>query len=270
MHAMTSLVCATGLVAGCAAMARPSVFNESFNEGNTTGWSYGPPGTIEPEGGNPGPYLHVPVVDTFAPQLRGPFNTTSPWCGDFRAMRIASVGTDLILFDVDFSAGGRPLSVILRNDNDTPGDQSDDWAVYSIGPENIPLVGEGWKSYDFDIPYEATSMPSAWRYIQFGPGSPPAVDWTEAITDVSQVVFFYGDPELFFIFQQWDVGADNIRATLCIEDLDSSGAVGFEDLNILLNDFGQTGPDLPGSIDGDGDVDFADLNILLSAYGQAC
>jgi len=25
------------------------------------------------------------------------------------------------------------------------------------------------------------------------------------------VQFFYGDPTFFFIFQQWEVGADNVR-----------------------------------------------------------
>jgi hypothetical protein len=31
------------------------------------------------------------------------------------------------------------------------------------------------------------------------------------IQNVSRVQFFYGDPTFFFIFQQWEVGADNIR-----------------------------------------------------------
>ena len=50
-------------------------------------------------------------------------------------------------------------------------------------------------------------------------------------------------------------------------DVNGDGVVNFADLNIVLSNFGQTGPGLPGDADGDGDVDFADLNIVLSNFG---
>ncbi|MBL0921596.1 MAG: VCBS repeat-containing protein [Phycisphaerales bacterium] len=59
------------------------------------------------------------------------------------------------------------------------------------------------------------------------------------------------------------------RQTNCliVGDIDGDGMVGFQDLNLLLGSYGQTGPGLPGDLDGDGDVDFADLNRLLNNYG---
>ncbi len=48
-------------------------------------------------------------------------------------------------------------------------------------------------------------------------------------------------------------------------DCNNDGQVNFLDLNILLGNFGTTGP--VGDFDGNGMVDFADLNTLLSAFG---
>ena len=37
--------------------------------------------------------------------------------------------------------------------------------------------------------------------------------WNQVITDVDSVSLFGGDPTLFYIFQIWDVGIDNVRIT---------------------------------------------------------
>jgi len=192
-----------------------SSFVETFDGGSNEGsWTYGSPGEfIAPSGGNPGAYLHAPLVDTFAPRPRTSFGVPSMFTGDYRARGVTSVGIDLVTFAVDFSAGGRPLSVLLVSDNDTPSDFSDDWAAFHIGSDNIPLVGQGWLSYDFDIPAQAPSLPPDWDFLQYGPNSPPNPDWNEVITDVTQLRFFYGDPTMVFIFQQWTLGLDNPRIT---------------------------------------------------------
>jgi hypothetical protein len=192
-----------------------TVFVETFDGGsNEGGWTYGVPGeSVPPTGGNPDAYLYAPLVDTFAPQPRTTFGVDSLFTGDYRGRGVTKVGIDLITYDVDFSAGGRPLTVMLYSDNSTPADFSDDWAAYRIGPDNIPLVGEGWRSYDFEVPSQETALPAGWAFLQFGPGSPPSPDWNAVISKVSQLIFFYGDPELFFIFQQWELGLDNPRIT---------------------------------------------------------
>ncbi len=59
------------------------------------------------------------------------------------------------------------------------------------------------------------------------------------------------------------------RQTNCliVGDINGDGMVGFDDLNLLLGSYGQSGPGLAGDLDGDNDVDFADLNRLLGNYG---
>jgi hypothetical protein len=43
---------------------------ETFDGGNNTGgWTFGASEVIAPAGGNPGAFLHVTGLDTFAPQL---------------------------------------------------------------------------------------------------------------------------------------------------------------------------------------------------------
>ncbi|MCA9311381.1 MAG: FG-GAP repeat protein, partial [Phycisphaerales bacterium] len=54
----------------------------------------------------------------------------------------------------------------------------------------------------------------------------------------------------------------------CAGDTDGDSDVDFSDLNILLDNWGTTGPE--GDVDGDGDVDFIDLDILLDNWGNGC
>lgn len=256
-----SLLGFCGAVAiSCGALAGEYV--DTFESGSSQGgWTFGLPPIYPMDGGNPGRYLRVNNLDTFAPQPRTT-STTSVFTGNWREKRVASVGVDLNTFDVDFSAADRPCTLILLNNNGTPANGNDDWGVYVLGPD-IPLEGEGWKGYDFDIPYESASLPEGWKTIQFGPAS-PAPDWNTAITDVDRIVYFYGDPEFFFIFQQWDLGLDNARITTLPEDLDGDGAVGAADLAVLLGAWGTRGP---ADLDGSGAVGAEDLAMLLGAWG---
>ncbi|MCH8805900.1 MAG: hypothetical protein IH986_07410 [Planctomycetes bacterium] len=210
-RAVCSLV---GLVVTVSARAQITT-TETFEQGtNPAGWTFGTGNErIEPNGGNPGRYLHDPVIDTFAPRPRTGFGTPSVFVGDYRTRQVTRVGIDLITHRVDFSAAGRPLSVILISDNGTPNDFLDDWGAYHIGPRNVPLVGEGWLSYSFDIPAQAPTLPVGWNIILFGPNSPPNPDWNDVITDVAQLQYFYGDPTRFFIFQVWNLGLDNASIT---------------------------------------------------------
>lgn len=251
-----SIAVLTALVAPASA----DVVVDTFESGSSAGgWTFGLPPMYPFSGGNPGRYLQVLNLDTYAPQPRT--TGASVFTGDFRSKRVASIGVDLITIDVDFSAAGRPCTLMLLNDNGTPSNANDDWAVYFMGPD-VPLKGQGWKSYDFDVPYAATSLPPGWKTIKFGPSS-PTPSWNTAITDVDRVVFFYGDPEFFFIFQQWDLGLDNARIEMRKEDLDGDGIVGAADLGILLGAWGSRGA---ADLDGNGTVGPEDLGQLLGAW----
>ena len=192
-----------------AAPALAETFTETFDGGsNVGGWTFGTGNeVVESSGGNPGAYLHDTFVDTYAPQP----HTSQPsiFTGDLRQLGVSRIGIDLITFSVDFSAEGRPLTLMLISDQGTPGNFDDDWAAYLMGPSNVPLPGEGWISYSFNVPSQETSLPAGWATLAFGPSSPPDPDWNQVITNVAELRFFYGDPTMFFIFQGWNLGLDN-------------------------------------------------------------
>jgi hypothetical protein len=217
------LKCALASLVLASAPASADTFTETFDNGsNVGGWLYGGPGeTIESSGGNPGWYLHSPSLDTFAPQPRtsGP---DSVFTGDFQGRNVSVIGIDLITIAVDFSAAGRPLTLMLVSDAGTPGNGNDDWAAYLIGPQEVPVPGDGWLSFSFDVPSQSTTLPPGWQTIELGPNSPPP-DWNELIGDVDQVRFFYGNPEDFFIFQVWNVGLDNVTLTADVVPVELTG-----------------------------------------------
>lgn len=51
-------------------------------------------------------------------------------------------------------------------------------------------------------------------------------------------------------------------------DVNRDGRVDFSDLNIVLGQFGQFGPNLQADLNGDGRVDFVELNRVLGFFGQ--
>ncbi|HMN96773.1 MAG TPA: GC-type dockerin domain-anchored protein [Phycisphaerales bacterium] len=253
---------AAGSLAGLGLACESTVvdFDGGLNIGN---WTWGIPVTYPQSGGNPGAYMRTQGLDTFAPQLRT--QGASVFTGNYREKSVVSLGVDLITFAVDFSAAGRPLALMLVSDNGTPGNPNDDWAAYTLGPD-IPVPGQPWKSFDYDIPADATSLPAGWSYIAFGPGA--NFDWNALIENVTRVTFFYGDPEFFFIFQMWTLGADNLRIVCgdrsLLGDLNGDGTVDGADLGLLLGAWGSDDP--KADLDGDGIVDGADLGILLGAW----
>ncbi|MCB9897009.1 MAG: hypothetical protein H6825_03280 [Planctomycetes bacterium] len=165
---------------------------------NPSGWTWGPPSQFPPGGGNPGSFLRS-QPDTFAPQL----HTTvagSPFHGDWRAMQVSSVGVDLRTISTQF-AFQRECTLILTSGSGCQ--------VYFLGTDFVPQVAEGWKSFDFAVDAASTTLPAGWSVLN--PCGSDDQTWNTVITDVTEVRFFYGDPTFFFIFDIWDVGADNPR-----------------------------------------------------------
>jgi hypothetical protein len=193
MRTLTTLV--TALILAAPAFAFGEI-NESFDGTNLGGWTYGPPEQFEPLNGNPGGWLHQLNVDTFAPQLRTT-DPGSPFAGNYRARNVTNLGVDLATISTQFPAM-RECTLMLSN-----GSQS----VYWLGTEFVPQPGTGWKSFDFAIDAQSTTMPAGWT-TQDGEAD---VVWNAVITNVTQVTYFYGDPTFFYIFDQWNVGVDNAR-----------------------------------------------------------
>jgi len=199
-------------------------FVEDFESaGFVGGWSFfGSPGNgieiVEEGGGHPGRFLHstcmgLGCLDTFAPELRTQVGVGSVFTGDYRAKGVDTLGVDLAVFGPPgVTTGGRPLTLILRNDGGTPGTVADDVVVYRVGARNIPAPDGAWRSYAFRVPSARATLPPGWQVLQ-GTGNDDA-DWNQVVGAVTQVGFFFGDPQFFFIFQQWELGVDSLRIRL--------------------------------------------------------
>ena len=167
------------------------------NSVNTGGWTYGPPSTFPSAGGNPNWWLSS-APDTFAPQLRTT-SAHSPFVGNWRTNKVVSVGVDLRTIATQFNFE-RPLSLVLSGGG---------CQIYFVGAGLVPQPAEGWKKFDFAVPSQSLTMPAGWAVLN-GCGDPDSA-WNTVMTNVTEVNFFYGDPTFFFIFDIWNVGADNVR-----------------------------------------------------------
>lgn len=190
---------------------RTTTFTETFgNQGNEGQWSWngGFPLAL-PKGGNRGWFLQTRFNDTYAPQAATALGIDSEFTGDYRATRVVSVGADFETLRVDITADERPLSVLLISDPGTPDDPSDDCTAYFVGSKLAPTPADGWQSYAFDVPADATALPAGWGILEGCPEATPDAAWNRTIQDVDRLEFFYGDPTFFFIFQNFDTGLDN-------------------------------------------------------------
>ncbi|MDF1798413.1 MAG: hypothetical protein P1V81_04500 [Planctomycetota bacterium] len=213
MKHVLGMALASLLLSAPAALASGGglVLVDDFTGGvNQAGWSYNPGDVIEATGGNPGGWWHQASADTFAPIISSdPFTLA----GDYRAEDIGSISFDARLDHMDFGDGtGFNMAILLRDHKGTVTVTDDDYAYY-VGP-NIPLQGAGWKAFDFAIPSQDTSAtPAGWTGGWVGDccGFRPGVDWNDVITSVDRVEIWFIDPSFFAIFQNWDVGLDNIQ-----------------------------------------------------------
>ena len=53
-------------------------------------------------------------------------------------------------------------------------------------------------------------MPKGWNVFYGASTGDKDLDWNMVMSNVTQFTFFYGNPEMFFIFQQWELGVDNV------------------------------------------------------------
>ena len=125
-------------------------FVEGFEGGSNEGsWTwFGPGEAVMASGGNPDAFLHSGFLDTFAPRARSPLGTTSVFQGDYRSRNVTSIGCDLQTIVHMLNSCPRPLSLILTNDNGTPGDPNDDAQVYVVGPDTITCPDGQWHCDD--------------------------------------------------------------------------------------------------------------------------
>ena len=202
---------------------------ETFDSRRNVGrWSFQTTNkpVFEESGGNPGGYLHDDYVVSFAPHPGTEIGVESVFTGNYREKKVASLGVDLRCHDYDYDITSRFLTLILMNDNGTPQNLDDDWGAYVIGDVNLPskyvawkaetgtLDNEpGWVNYDFAIHSQTNGLPEGWTFMRWtlGGGDMPGGSWAELMADVSYIQYYYGDPELVYILQNFDLGLDNAR-----------------------------------------------------------
>lgn len=185
-----------------ASLAGSDTVVDTFDTGaNAGGWTYGPPPIYQAAGGNPTWFLRA-SVDTFAPMLR---TTTqgSEFTGDYRGSKVTSLGVDLRTISTQFPAQ-RECTLVLW---------SGSCAVYRLGTDFVPQPSQGWKPFDIAIPSQQTTLPAGWFIHPNSTCQAPNATWNQVIQNVTSVEYFYGDPTFFFIFDIWNVGADNARIT---------------------------------------------------------
>jgi hypothetical protein len=272
-------VCMSWLAVVCVAPIAmgDDPISDDFDAGaNFNGWTFGNAAdTIESSGGNPGGWLHNPALDVAIVTTRTPLGVGVPVHGDWRACGVERVTFDAITLAVDFSAQGRPMSLVLVDDNDTPGNFFDDCFVYRVGPKNVPLPGQGWQHYEFDVPGESQALPAGWLVnfdCAFGkPQEELDKIWNRVITDVDQVILWWHDPDFFSIFQFWNVGVDNIAihvAEGCYADCNGDGAVNIFDF-LCFQGLVTTG-DPAADCNGDGSVNIFDFLCFQGAVTEGC
>lgn len=198
-----------------APAARAITFTDAFEGGtNAAGWAYIDGfDTIEAAGGNPGGWLHQPLYDTFDPAVRSAVSGGTPFTGNYQASGVTKISFDLQTLDVDFGDGtGFPVVVQLRRTNGTPDDIfDDDYAYTEIG--GSPEVGTGWHHYEVVIPSQSNDpVPAGWLggSVDDCENFRPGVTWADIMLSVDQVEIHFLTPCMFAIFQQWNVGVDNI------------------------------------------------------------
>jgi hypothetical protein len=207
-----------------------TTFTETFADGsNAGGWTFGNAAdTIEEKGGHPSEYLRNSFLTTFAVRARTTPKVPSLFTGNLRANGVVGMEADFKLFSItEFRE--RPVSLVFVNFNGTPDYFFDDLFVYYVGEENMPGLNTTWIDYEFEIPSQSLTAPENISTTEWEPGwviaegdlFTPAIDpdavWNRVMENVDQTIFWWHDPRLFALIQNFDAGMDNMRVTTCTD-----------------------------------------------------
>jgi len=239
------------------------------------GWSVNGAVTIIPDGGNPGAHLRHIQIDTFGCSIRTDSNPV--FVTDFTVTGPVKLSVDIKVNSITFFGNEVPRELVLElRDYDVEGFPYN--SVWFHGGD-LPAPGEGWKTFEFTIDnVHDTELPPGWGGTgdedpnTYEPILPANRTWTDMLQSVNEVQFTTFVPGWFYGFTNFDFEVDNISITPltpdCPADLNGSGTVDLDDLNIVLSNFGQQTSN--GDVNGDGVVDLDDLNAVLAAFGTSC
>ena len=229
---------AVGLV-GLAGLSAAQTATMTFDPGSPLdGLSYGGfPGQITPAGGNPGGFFESVVgdqrIDSVGPTLTTSSAVASAFDGNYVARNVTNLGLDFATLGTDFPIADDDgnvseafrLTLVLRSENGTPLDFSDDATVSFVGNAIPAGPDAGFVRYDFAIPStfvgSGGSVPAGWIGGGGGDvtgGLPAGVEFQDVLAGVDSLelrtlTFGFGA-----IFQQWDVGVDNLSITASVPE----------------------------------------------------
>lgn len=271
-RSLFAIVASAGLASAALAGSGHTV---TFDNG-PEGWSINGQATILQNGGNPGAHLRHVQVDTFGCNIRTDSNTT--FVTDFTQTGPVRITIDIKVNSITFFGSEVPRDIVLElRDYDVDGPYPYNSVWFLAG--ELPGPGEDWRTFEFIIDnVNDTALPPGWGGTgdedpnTFEPILPSNRTWTDMLQSVDEVQFTTFVPGFFYGFTNYDFQVDNISITPlqpdCPVDVDESGSVDLDDLNIVLTNFGQKTS--IGDTDGNGVVDLDDLNAVLTAFGSEC
>jgi len=187
-------------------------FVETFENGSDNGdWhlTTNPP-TIEPDGGNPGAYLHA-TADAAVPTWYVPLNTEDTYfLGNYAAKQVGTLAFDVNIFS-GVQVPDRAVTLDLNTTLGT-GDFSKGVDAYYVG-RDISKLPDGWHTYKFPVNAASPTIPAGW-VVTKGNGKPGTdADWQALMQDVETLGVELGKPGFAYPFGIWDLGLDNCRIT---------------------------------------------------------
>ncbi len=209
-YVISMFLLAFSLSASAAPIDIVERFDIDVDEDATAGWTLGGADRVRTRHGNP--YLWS-YVDTCCLSLRTKSDGSNPWSGDMNYRSLGVIGLRFATIGrTDFPNSLREMGLMLLDNNGTPNIAIDDYGFYHMSGEVYPFDSTG-AVFEFVVPsQEVGGVPAGWNAISLG-GGPLDFTWDEVITDVDQIQFLYYDPTYLYIWQNHEVGVDNITLT---------------------------------------------------------
>lgn len=205
LFACLSACASLALVSSAAAVVNQRLTEDFTQKSNEGQWSFPFPTTIVEESGKS--YLYTSGLDTFAPQLDTAPNQKSIFTGNYVAQKVKSIDMTTQIFSDLSPQDDKPLTLILTSGN---------YAAYKSSDKLVVASLNRWESYHFDIPKSAAEAAKQGWHVTTWPrmgGSATPDKYDAILQNVDHVQFYYGDPVMFYMFQNWDLGVTDISIT---------------------------------------------------------
>ncbi len=161
---------------------------------------------IEPDGGNPGPYLHG-TVDAAIPTWYVPTDTATHFLGNYARAEVSELAFDINIF-AGLAVPDRAVTLDLKTTFGT-GDLSQGVDAYYVG-RDISTFPIGWHTYRFPVDAASATIPPGWVVTKGNGKKGNDADWRKLMREVEIIGVQLGQPGYFYPFWIFDLGLDNV------------------------------------------------------------